>query len=174
MSWLVLTLPVFVLAVWLLVRVVLSLIRTMRASVVTAVRMTESAVLTIPEVGDFSLYAEGTRFSRDFGSLDFSLRDSRGTAVPTRPVSLRTTVSSFDRVRLELRTFRLSHPGDVELHVTGIRPDSDRGNRIIIGRPIGGALMLHILALVGLGLLMVASLGGSIAIAVLSQRGSAG
>lgn len=174
MSWLALTLPVFIFAVWLLVRVVLSLIQTMRASVVTAVPMTESMVLTIPESGDFSLYAEGTRFSRDFGSLDFSMHDSEGTSVPLLPVLLRTTVSSFNRVRLELRRFHLSLPGEVELHVTGVRPGSDPGNRIVIARPVGGTLLLHVLALIGLGLLTVASLGGSIAIAVLSHRGSAG
>jgi hypothetical protein len=146
----------------------------MRASVVTAVPMTASTVITIPESGDFSLYVEGKRFSLDFASVDFSMRDSEGTTVPLLPVLLRTTVSSFDRVRLELRKFHLSLAGEVELRVTGIRPNSDPGNRIVIARPVGATLLLHILSLVGLGLLTVASLGGSIAIVVLWRRGSAG
>ena len=168
--WLALTIPAFLLGLWLLVRVATGLLRATRASVVAAAPLREVVPLQIAEPGDYALLVEGQRFTNDFGALDYSMRDGGASIVPLGGVFGRMVVSSVDRVRLQVRTFHLRSAGEVTLHVTGIRGDSDPGNRIVVARPMMGTLVTSVLALIGLGALTVASLGGSIAIVVLSQR----
>jgi hypothetical protein len=168
--WLTFTLPVFAVALWLLVRVARGLLRATRASVVAAAPMREVITLPIGEPGDYALYVEGRRFSRDFGGLDYAMRDRNNSVIPLGNALMRTEVSSFDRVRLEVRTFHLAGAGTVTLHVTGIHAQSDPENRIVVARPVMGTVVLYVLALVVLGALTVASFGGSLAIAILAHR----
>ena len=75
-------------------------------------------------------------------------------------------------MRLALRSFRVDAAGDVTLSTTGIRPEQDPENRIVIARPFGAALVAHVLALPGLSIVAIGSLVGTILVAVLA-RGSA-
>jgi hypothetical protein len=164
--WLALTVPLFVVSVWLVIRTALSLTRRVRGSVVASVPLLERQSLTLPDSGAYALFVEGKRMSRDFGGLDFSMEDRDGRGVPMHAAVVRTSVSGFSRVRLQVRSFYLSSPGSVTLHIVGIRPISDPENRIVIGRPFTGALVAHVLALIALGLLTIAALGASITLLV--------
>ncbi len=171
--WLALTVPLLALSVWLVVRTALSLTRRVRSSVVARAPLSERQSLTLPDSGSYDLFVEGRRMSRDFGGLDFAMSDREGRAVPMSGVAARTVVNGVSRVRLQLRSFHLSSPGVVTLTIAGIKPGSDPGNRIVIGRPFTGALVSHVVALVALGLLTIASLAASIAFLVynFSSRG---
>jgi hypothetical protein len=164
--WIALTVPACLVSVWLGIRTVRSLIRTTRASLVASVPLCERQTLPLPSAGDYDLYVEGKRFSRDFGGLDFALADRSGTALPMRRSLLRTQVSSGSRVRLAVRSFRVDAAGDVTLSTTGIRPAQDPENRIVIARPFRAALVAHVLALVGLSIAAIGSLVGTILSAV--------
>jgi hypothetical protein len=164
--WIAVTVPVFLVSVWMGIRTVRSLIRTTRASVVASVPLRERQILSLPGAGDYDLYVEGKALSRDFGGLDFALSDPRGATLPMRRLLLRTQSSSLSRVRLALRSFRVDAAGDVTLSATGIAPGQDPENRIVIARPFRAALVAHVLALVGLSIAAIGSLVGTILSAV--------
>ena len=164
--WIAVTVPVCLVSVWLLIRTVRSLIRTTRASVAASVPLREQQILALPGAGHYLLYVEGKRLSRDFGGLDFALSDRSGATLPLRRTLLRTQLSSLSRVRLALRNFRVDAAGDVTLSTTGIRPEQDPENRIVIARPFGAALVAHVLALIGLSIVAIGSLVGTILLAV--------
>lgn len=166
MSWLALTVPVFVVAAVLLGLTIRSLIRAVRASVVASVALRAKERLALPRAGNYDLYGEGTFMSRDFGALEFSLSDSAGAAVPLHSVLFRTKVSSFTRVRLKLRHFTVADAGTFTLRVTGIRENQDPENRIVIATPVTMKMVLHILVIVVLAMLTIGSLVGSSLIAL--------
>lgn len=167
-AWLALTVPVFVVAVVLLVLTVRSLIDVMRGSVVTSMPLRSEIRIALPRAGDYDLYVEGAFLSRDFGALEFSLADASGAPVALHPVLFRTRVSSFSRVRLQLRHFEVAGAGTFMLRVTGIRENQDAENRIVIASPVTAKMVLHILAIIALAMLSIASLGGSVVLALLS------
>lgn len=166
LSWIAVMVPVFLVSVWLGIRTVRSLIRTTRASVVASVPLRERQILSLPAAGDYDLYVEGKPLSRDFGGLDFALSDRSGTALPMHRLLLRTHASSLSRVRLALRSFRVDAAGDVSLSASGLEPDQDPENRIVIARPFRAALVAHVGALVGLSIAAIGSLVGTILAAV--------
>jgi len=171
LAWLALTAPLFVLSVFLLTVTIRSVARTMRRAVVAVVPLCAEQTLTLESAGEYELHAEGKRFSRDFGWLDFTLTDSSGTSVPLHTVWLRTHSSSVSRARLLLRKFTAATSGQFTLRVQGIRPEPDPESRLVVSRAVRGAVVGHMLAIVALSLLTVASLVGSILLLVF-QRSS--
>lgn len=143
-----------------------SLIRTMRGSVVAAIPLRDVQTFSLPQPGALDLYVEGTRFSRDFGSVEFALSDPAGAAVNLQSVWFRTTISGASRVRLHLRSFKVVEAGDFTLRITGIKPYQDPANRIVFATPVRARMVLHVLALIALGILTMASLGGLIFVLV--------
>jgi hypothetical protein len=69
-------------------------------------------------------------------------------------------------VRLHLRSFKVVEAGDFTLRITGIKPRQDPENRIVFATPVTARMVLHILALIALGVLTMASLGGLIFVLV--------
>jgi len=163
-AWLALTVPAFVVAVILLGLTIRSLIHTVRGSVVATVPVRAEQRFALPRAGDYALYVEGKFLSRDFGALEFSLADVAGAPVTLHPVLFRTTVSSFSRVRLQLRHFHAAAPGTFTLRVTGIRENQDPENRIVFTAPVTARMVLHILAIIVLAALTIGSLVGSLLI----------
>lgn len=161
-SWLVAAVAAFLIAALLLARTIRSLIRTMRGSLVASVPLLAEQQFPLPQAGTYDLYVEGMRFSRDFGALDFALSDSAGAPVPLQRILFRTTVSSVSRVRLLLRRFTAPGAGTFTLRTTGIRPDQNPENRIVFAMPVTARMVLHILAIIALAMLAIASLVGSI------------
>ena len=160
-TWLVLTIPIFLLAGWLLVRTIAGLVRGLRHATILALPMAPSQSVNFPLSGQLDLYLEGRR-AANLSGLDFSLRDQQGTTVPLDSIVLRTTVSGGSRVRIKVRSFHLPHDGSYALDISGLRPGMDPKNRVVVSRPVGGLIVRHVLALVGLGILLAGSLAGSI------------
>ena len=164
--WLVAAVALFLIAAGLLGWTIRSLTRTMRGSVVGSRPVPDAQTFSLPHPGACDLYVEGRRFSRDFGALEFALSDPAGAAVILRSVRFRTTVSGASRVRLHLRSFKVVEAGDFTLRITGIKPHQDPENRIVFATPVTARMVLHILALIALGVLTMASLGGLIFVVV--------
>jgi hypothetical protein len=165
-SWLVAAVALFLIAAFLLGWTIRSLIRTVRGSVVASIPLRDVQTFSLPHPGACDLYVEGTRFSRDFGSLEFALSDPAGAAVNLQSVWFRTTISGVSRVRLHLRSFKVVDAGTLTLRISGIKPDQDPENRIVFATPVRTRMVLHILALIALGVLTMASLGGLIFVIV--------
>jgi hypothetical protein len=167
--WVAATAPVFVLSVYLLARTIGSLTRTVRGSVVLSVPVREEQSVQFDAANSYLLNVEGKRFTTDFAGYRFSMTDPAGRELRLDPVLMRTAVTSFSRVRLEINQFTIPAPGAYTLRVHGIRPAQDPENRIVFTRPIGGAIVGYVLALVLLGALTIGSLVGSILIIVLPR-----
>src|SRR5512141_115424 len=102
--WIALTIPVGLIAVFLLARSIGSLVRLVRGSVVLRVPVAPVQGLRLDQPGPYQLGVEGQRFTRDFSGLQFELRSPRGDSVSLPPVLMRTSVNSFSRSRLTLRS----------------------------------------------------------------------
>jgi hypothetical protein len=154
----------------LLALAIRSLIGTVRSSAVASIPLQAEQRFALPRAGEYELYGEGQFLSRDFGALEFSLHDVEGRGIPLEPVYFRTKVASFSRVRLQLRSFEVAAAGSYVLRVRGIREGQDAASRIVIATPVTGRIVLHVLAMVGLGLVLLASLGGAIALGIGALR----
>ena len=168
-AWLALSVPLFALSLWLLGRTIRGLVRMTRGSVVASVPFRDEQPLKLDEAGDYGLYVEGRRFSTDFARTEFELADSAGASIPLRQVVFRTNVSGMSRVRLQVRQFSVPAAGRYTLRIRGSKETADPDNRVVIARPVRGAMVGYILALVGLGVTIIGSLVGSILIAVWSR-----
>lgn len=169
-QWLAVLVPVFGIALWFLGRTIRSLIQTTRGSVIASLPAVAEQQLSLPEAGSFTLSVEGRQFSTDFRDGDFSLADSTGAAIPLDRVLVRTAVKSIGRVRLVVRSFSVDRPGSYTLRATGLAAGQDSTNRLVVSRPIGGAIVLHVLGLIVSGIFVIASLVGSI-ILLVGRRG---
>jgi hypothetical protein len=125
--------------------------------------------ITLPEGGRFQLSVETRRGATGFRSLDYRLVAATGKAVALHPVLAPTTVSSLSRVRVPVRTFMFLGPGRLTLEVAGggAFPDDDR---LMITRPMGGPVLVHVLALVALGAVTIGSLVASVLVVMLPAR----
>jgi hypothetical protein len=88
---------------------------------------------------------------------------------PLNLVLVPTTVSSLSRVRVPVRSFVSLGAGRLTLEVTGggAFPDDDR---LMITRPIGGPVVVHVLTLVVLGAVTIGSLVASVLVVMLPAR----
>jgi hypothetical protein len=159
--WLFLTIPGFVLAAVLLALTIRSLLRTLSGAVVAAVPLEEHQSFPLAEPGPYDLYVEGRLGTMDFVGLGFRLTDAAGRNVPMSGVLFRARVNSLSRARLLLQSFQATAPGVFALEVTGLRSAASPDDRIVISRPVRGALVTHILGLVILGGLTIGSMVAS-------------
>ena len=163
----ILTVPVFVVSAWMLLRTVQNLTRTVRGSVVNTIPVADRQIVRFERPGDYDLYIEGRRGS-DLAGLDFRLSDSAGHTIKLHGNLLRTTVSGISHVRMKLRTFDLPQAGQYELIVSGIRAPNPE-HRIVFSRPVSGSIVGYILDLIALAALTIGSLVGSVLIFVLPR-----
>lgn len=159
-SWLLLTLPLAVLALVLLTLTAFSLLRTTRRSVVASLPVHAEQSITLDDAAVYVLNVEGDSLNRVATGLNFAVAKA-GSASTLRmwPILVRTKVSSFSRTRLELFSFETPAPGVYTLRTTGMNPNADYSRAaIVITKPITVALVLHVLGLVGLGVMLIGSL----------------
>jgi len=155
--WLLLTIPGFVISAILLALTIRSLLRTLSRSAVAAIPLQQSQTFRLTEAGPYDVYAEGGFATNDFLDLKYGLTDSAGGTVPMSGVLFRTHVRTFSRSRLQVQSFEAPAAGVYTLHITGLHPNSAPDNRILINRPVRSAAVLHILALIALGIGMIGS-----------------
>lgn len=135
------------------------LLGLLRGKTVTTVTLRPRSTIAIPSAGTHDLSVSGRLGTADFAGVDFQMQDESGNAVPIRPVVMRVSGTSMSgRSTLQLRKFAAPRPGNYVLTVTGIREGSDPGNTIVIGRPVGFALVGSILAIVLSGALLILSI----------------
>ena len=163
--WLLVTVPVAGAAVGLLIATARRLVRAVRRAVVARVPVRAEQPVAFAESGAFTLSVEARRWARELRGLTFALVDARdGARVPLRPVVLRAEVASWSRVRREVARFALDAPGTYVLAVGGAAREEAAGRdglAVVFARPVGAAIVGHVLALVGLGFVLIAALVGT-------------
>lgn len=171
-SWLLLILPVAVVAAAALAWTVRSLVRTVRGAVVLTVPPLPEQTIRFEAPGEYALNIEADSLSAVVAGLRFSLLDEqRGTELDLRKAIMRTRVSSFSRARLELYVVTIAQPGSYLLRVEGAGESLSASHpSIVFTRRFHVALVLHVLALIACGALVVGSL---VATGLILSSGSA-
>jgi hypothetical protein len=159
-SWLLLSLPLAVMALVLLVLTVRSLLGIVRRSVISSVPIREEQRIEFAQGGDYALNLESSSLVARVAGIDFTLASAdRGVEVPLHRAIFRTRVSSASRGRLELYRFTIPSPGSFVLRIAGVSAAAaDRGDAIVFTRPYRIALVLHVVALVACGLALIGAL----------------
>jgi len=159
-SILFLTIPVAIAALALLSWTAVSLLRTVRGSVVATIPIRPDQHVAIDATGDLALNLEGPLGALLPTKLHFALSSADGaTRIPLASIAFRTEVTSMSRSRIELYGFTIPTPGDYVLRIDGIDSSVDYSAcAIIIARQYGVSLVLHILALIALGVALIGSI----------------
>jgi len=171
-SWLLLTAPAALAAALLLWKTIASLVRTVRESVVASLPVRAEQRVAIEHPGELALDLEVPFLTRRPTGLSFTVRrEGDSMPIPLRPIIIRTESSSFSRSRLELYALTIPSAGAYSLRIDGLDPSADySATSVVFARRYGGALVLHILALIVLG----ATLIGSIVFSALLLTGKIG
>lgn len=138
-----------------------SLLRTTAARELAALPVAAEQTVAIAKPGEIVLALRDRLFSQRFRGVSFALRDARThVPVPGTPIvvrSGRTTLAG--RVTLAVHRFAIPHPGAFVLSASGLAPGTDYTEaRLVLERPQGAAIVLHVLWLVGAALLAVLAL----------------
>jgi hypothetical protein len=159
-SVLVLTIPVAIAALVLLSWTVVSLLRTVRGSVVTSVPIRAEQQVHFDATGNLALNLEGPLGALLPTKLHYALSSADGaTRIPLASIAFRTEVTSMSRSRIELYVFTIPAPGDYVLRIDGLDATVDyTACTIIIARQYGVSLVLYVLALGALGVALIGSI----------------
>ncbi|MDQ2767704.1 MAG: hypothetical protein M3Y30_11165 [Gemmatimonadota bacterium] len=159
-SWLLLTIPVAIAAIVLLSWTIASLLRTVRGSVIATVPMQAEQRVDINSSGDFAINIESPLLTRRPTNLRFALSGADSEArIALYPILLQTDVTSMSRSRMELYSFTIFAAGAYKLRIDGLDPAVDYSrDAILITRQFRGALVLHVLALIACGAVLIGSL----------------
>lgn len=159
-SWLLLTIPAAVAAIALLSWTILSLVRTVRSSVIASVPIRAEQIIEIDRSGELALNLESPLLSRRPAALRFMMmRADDAMQIPLRPIVFRTEATSLSRSRIELYSLTIPSPGRYSLRIDGVDPSMDYGgDAIVFARRYGATLVLHILALILLGAILIGSM----------------
>ena len=168
--WLLLTVPLFVIGAFGVVRLAMALVRFTRDSIVASLPVVAEQRVVLPASARYSLLMQGKLGERGLGDLRFAVAAEGGRELRVSPVYMRSHATSLDgTVRLELFSFS-AEAGRHTLRVIGIDPSRDHErNRVVIARSGRGQLVVRIVALVLTSILTVASLVGSLLL--LARRG---
>ena len=155
-----LTIGIAVLGAALLAYSIVRLLAVVRASVIVRLPAVPAQDVTFAQAGPTVLCIETTHFGSAFSGVQFSMRDAAGRDVPSSPILFRTKVSGFARVRLSVRTFEIPQPGRYRLVATGITPERDMSQAVLVfTRPFAAAMVLWILGIVLGGICLI---GGTV------------
>lgn len=159
-SWLLLTIPAVIAAIALLSWTILSLVRTVRSSVIASVPVRAQQTVEIDRSGELALNLDSPLLSRRPAELRFMMmRADDAMQIPLRAVVLRTEATSLSRSRIELYSLTIPSAGRYSLRIDGIDPSTDyRGDVILFARRYGATLVLHILAVILLGAILIGSM----------------
>lgn len=127
-----------------------NLLHMLKASDLARVPLKEQQQLTFPMAGPVVLCVEGPLLTRRFAALSFILEAADGAAVPSQNNWFRATSSSFSKVRMQLQTYWLPHPGCYLLRIQPLgdyQPD-DAEHAIIFVKPHLTATFGYILGII--------------------------
>lgn len=132
-----LAIPGLVAALFLLVRTIAGLVRTVRRARLFSAPLVESQEVEFAEAGRVVLAVEGPLLSRRHAGLRYELVGPYARHVPARPVLFRAVTSGASRSSVQLRVLDIERPGRHVLRIRGLggaRPD-DAKHCVVFLRP---------------------------------------
>jgi hypothetical protein len=147
--WLLITVPLFALGVFAIVRLAVGLVRFTREAIVVSLPVLAEQRVMLPMSQRYSVLMQGKMGERGLADHRVSVADANGRDVPVTPVYVRSSATSMDgTVRLEVASFSAS-AGQHTIRVVGVDPARNyANNRVVIARSGRGQLGVRIVALV--------------------------
>lgn len=142
-----------VIGIMLMVWSIRSLLKMLKAAELARLPLKQKQELNFSVAGPVVLCVEGPLLTRRFSHLRFTLHTEYGATVPVKNHWYRVKSSGFSKVRLQLQTYQLPHPGRYQLHIEslGEAQPNDAMHAIVFAKP-------HLAANVGYILTMVLAL----------------
>ncbi len=153
------SIPAFIISVFLLVKCIAGVIRTGREAQLFSVPLRDRQEIEFTEAGRVVLCMEGPLLSRRFAKLKYELTGPDGMAVESRMVLFRMRTTGFSKARLELKTYDIAYPARYVFEIEGLgaeRP-SDADHRMVFTRPHFARTMAYVLGIVFAAMLTIGS-----------------
>lgn len=165
-SALLLSIPVALIAGYLICRLVMRLTKVIRQAELQKVPLQEVSLLTFPEAGNVQMHLEGPRMSRAFIGLKYQIGavDPTGSKENERSLVISRSIgavrsSSFETVRDSYGEVYVPAPGQYEMRISGLGAKQGMKGlercRIVFTRPYTFAVLLCILGIVFMGFLLI-------------------
>lgn len=158
--WTFIAIPVMLTAMAALISLILSLIATVRHSLILRVPLAPRQEIEFAEAGTVVLNMEAPRFSTRFAHLEFELTGIGGDTFPGHRRWARSRTSGISLVRVALLSYDIPRPGRFVLRIGGIdaqRPGDER-HSIVFTRPNGLKTVAFILGIILSAGLLITSL----------------
>ncbi len=152
--------PLFFIAVALLVYFILSVIRVVRQAYLFSVPVIEQQEIEFHEEGRVVLCTQGPLLSFRFAKLDYELIGKNGMPVEGRTTWFHSRTSGLSWVRMEVKSYRIPMPGWYTLRIKGLEPGStaDPEHQIVFMRPHLGRSIGYVIGIVLGGVLFIGSI----------------
>ncbi len=152
--------PLFFIAVALLIYFILSVIRVVRQAHLFSVPVIEQQEIEFHEEGRVVLCTQGPLLSFRFAKLDYELIGDNGMPVEGRTTWFHSRTSGFSWVRMEVKSYRIPMPGRYVLRIKGLKPAStaDPEHQIVFMRPHLAKSIAYVIGIVLAGLFFVGSI----------------
>jgi len=158
--WTWIGVPVMVIALAALVRLILSLMATVKKAYLFKVPLSERQEIQFTEAGQVVLNMETPRFSGRFAGVKFELKGINGDPVASRSVLFGMRTSGISTVRAELLKYDIPRPGRYVLTMTGLGAarESDARHAVVFMRPHLEQVVAYILGILLASLTFITSL----------------
>ena len=151
--------PVFFAALILLIAAIVGVVVLVKKSVIVRLPLVDRQQVEFAGTGPVILCMEGPMLSSRFRGLAYSLTDTAGAPVYSRPV-VPVTSSSFSKGRRTLRLFNIPQPGQYVLQVANLGPPQpkDAEHEFLFTRPHFAKVVCYISGIIASSGLLIGSL----------------
>lgn len=151
--------PLFIGSTMVLIYLIRDIMRIMREAQLVSLPIVEEQAVEFPEAGKVVLCMEGPRFTTRFARLSYSLIGPEGREVKGRRSWFRFHTSGMSKVRMELRYYGISIPGQHTLQIRGLEPGKgpDAEHRIVFMRSHLAKSLARVLGIVLTSMVLIGS-----------------
>lgn len=149
-SWLGLTLPLIAVSLLLLWKAIASIVSAVKASEIAVLPVSLSSEVIFSEKGRVVLALRGKLGSREFAQAKFVLLDGLGKLIPSKAIIFRTRTTNLSgEATLSYCRYDIPMAGHYRLNVVDLDPMKVSDNsRIVFLKPLGLTLLVRILLVV--------------------------
>jgi hypothetical protein len=154
------SIPAFVLSLILLILSIIGVVQTGRDARLFSVPLVERQEIEFTETGKVVLCMEGPILSRRFVKLEYEITGPDGVVVKRRPLLFRASTTGFTKARMELETFKVTHPGRHVFQIRGLEggKPSDAQHQMVFTRTNLARIMMYVVGIIIGGIFTIGSM----------------
>lgn len=142
--------PLFVIGLVLLISFIKKVIRLRVEKLILKAPLVEQQYIEFSEAGRVVLCIEGPLFTSRFARVGFDLRTEDGTSLKGRTALFRASSSTFSRIRMELKVYKIPMPGRYDFRILnrGMPKPKDEEHQVIFMRPHLAQVIVYIVGII--------------------------